>query len=494
MATPHQAASSPGRLAALASLALAIVLGLAVRPAGAQDENTVEVTISPRDLWDCTNRQTAFDYPAGEVISTTLTANGLVIGLADGLGDGFSLAAVARIDYDGGSQRALYQLHNGIQQSGILDPATGTPISGTERQVTYREAPGLTSTVTISHTGVISERLDLLFDASGGVVAGFAIDGQMPPIQPGDPSIYVQLNTFYLPTADAARACGEYLVYFTPAGQAQIGLADGIHDGLLCNSGVEPFSVPDAMDLTHAGVTLDQDAGVYTFTLDFGRVAELNQPFAGGVELYDPTAELPPIDPNWLFNYTGNWSFNFGFTPPSQLDLFASRFIDGRWTPFDNPGHSVSIEGNMLKLDIPFDLLGKPVADWTWFATVTNFSICDQVGLGGDLLPELPVPEPRVQEPEAQPSATATETSAPPGGDPAASATPTATATATTVTTVAPPAAEADSPEREPEGISLDYWVEYCGGSALLLGLAVLAGHKWDAVRKRFARDPGLTS
>lgn len=457
-------------------IALLATVGVLAGPASAQTGaggDAVVVPIAPADMWECTNRQNFFDYPAGKVISSTLGTDALTIGLADGIEDEFSFAVVARIDYDGGSQRAIYQIHNGVQQTGILDPTSGTPIVGTEAQVVYLGGPEISGTVKIAHTNVISATIDDLIIAAGGDIVGIAIDGQMPPIKPGDPSVYVQINTFYLPTADAVRTCGEYLIYFTPADQVEYGLADGIHDGLLCNSGVEPFSVPDGMDLTNASVTLNDIEEKLIFALEFNRVSALNLQFAGGVELYDPAVGLPPVDPDWLFNSTGNWSFNFAFTPPDQIDLFASQFVDGTWSPIENPAHNVTIEGNLLTLEIDFDQLGETFADWTWFATVTNFSVCDQIGLGDNLAPELPLPGFEEQQPPSDatmtPSPTATAIALP-------SATP--TPTATTTATAVPDEAPAPSEDNRPGGVA-----QRCFGSISMIVVVAFTGN-WFARRK----------
>jgi hypothetical protein len=433
-------------------------------------------------MWDCTNPQSFFDYPAGEVSAIGFNGNRLWIDLAAGPETPFSYAVVARVDYDGGSEKAMYQIHDTVQSTGYLDPTTGFPIPGTENQVVISDTVDGGATTSISFTPAISATIANLNQVSGGAIVGIAIDGQMPPIQPGDPNLYVQVNTFYLPTANDIRACGEVLVYFSPAADVDAGRADGIHDGLLCNSGVKPFAVPPTLDLTGAWAGIDHDAGLYTFTLEFGRVTELTDPIAGGIELYDPTGGLVE-DPNWLFNNTGNLSFNFAYAPPDRIDLFASRVVDGVWAPIEDESHVVTVNGNQIVMGIGFDQI--PVTVESWFATVTNFSICDEVGLGIEQLPELPVP-PRQPLATATATATGTATSSPP--------TPTATATATPTGTPTTP------PETDPEGEEeVRPWPippnPFCGGQfVLLLGLISLvrirkANHAQRAGRLRRPRD-----
>ena len=442
----------------LAILSLVAIAALTGRALAQEGDGTVAV-VPEGDMWDCTNRQSFFNYPAGEVTAVTLNPNNLTINLASGIGDPYSLAVVARIDYDGGSEKAMYQIHDTVQSTGYLDPTTGFPIPGTESQVVISGTLDTDATTTISFSPAISATVVNLDLVSGGVITGTAISGQMPPIQPGDPNIYVQVNTFYLPTANDIRACGEYLVYFAPASEVDAGRADGIHDGLLCNSGVKPFAVPPGLDLTAAYVGITDGAGqAYLFTLEFGRVTALTEPIAGGIELYDPTGDLV-VDPNWLFNNTGNWSFNFAYSPPDTFNTFASRVIDGSWEPIADAAMIVHADGNKIVMEIGSDQFSESVE--TWFATVTNFNICDEVGLGPEKLPILPLPPGFVQ---------ATETFTP---NP-----PTATSTTTPTATVASPTPTATVVPEEPEepvNPSPIPTNPFCGQIVLFLGLISLA-------------------
>lgn len=445
------------------------------RPALAQGGDAPVVVAVPQiDMWECANRQNFFNYPAGSVTGVTLNADSLAIDLAGVPGDVYSFAVVARIDSAGGSERASYQIHDGTLSSGYLDPTSGFPIPGTEFQVTITNTGAVSTTIVVEASPSILDEIENMKQEYGNVISGTLTSGQMPPIQDGDPSLYVQVNTFYLPTANDVRACGEYLVYFTPAALASNGKAEGIHDGLLCNSGVKPFALPDGMDLTNASVTVDDGEQQYVFKLEFGRVETLELQFAGGVEFYDPAGEIPGVDPNWLFNYTGNWSFNFAYTPPDKVDLFASQYSGGDWTSFPEPDHTVTINGNVIEVFLRSDQLPDTTADWTWFATVTNFSVCDEIGLGVDLLPELPFPELAAQqlEPTATitPSPTATVTPLP-------SATPTATPT---------PESPQPEPAPEDEGEEPEPWydIPFCTANALIVGVISFFASKTAGRRK----------
>ena len=99
---------------------------------------------------------------------------------------------------------------------------------------------------------------------------------------------------------------------------------DPAEDGFNCiNGDPSTTALPAVVDVTNAWVELDLENQAYLFSLEFGRAEQLDEPFVGGVHIYDAAATpAHPFDSAWYFNNTTNWSQNFFFTPPDEFELF----------------------------------------------------------------------------------------------------------------------------------------------------------------------------
>ncbi|MFQ5932050.1 MAG: hypothetical protein ACE5MM_06565 [Nitrospiraceae bacterium] len=182
----------------------------------------------------------------------------------------------------------------------------------------------------------------------------------------------------------------------TPTPVTRVEVEDPAEDGFHCVSGEEGAAsvpLPPIVDVTRAWVEIDPDIQVYLFSVQFGGAEALNQPFVGGVHVYDSKVGLvEPFDPTWYFNNTTNWSLNFLFTPPDNVSVFLARLEDGTWNANAGKADSTaSVEGNVLTVVVPFEQVAE-MGTWGWGLTNQAFAVCERVGYDESDRPSLELP------------------------------------------------------------------------------------------------------
>ena len=170
---------------------------------------------------------------------------------------------------------------------------------------------------------------------------------------------------------------------------------DETNDALNCQT-CEPatgVSLRPVMDITSAQVesTMMDDTCYYVFQIEFAQVESFNEMFIGGVEFLDPES-MVLVDWNWCFNSVAQHSFNFMFMPGQPLEAVYAYVGDaGQWVQGEDPRYNGSMEGNVVTLNIPCNLIEE---DWLWMVgcTDSNMGWCDELGMGADRAASLPLP------------------------------------------------------------------------------------------------------
>ena len=180
----------------------------------------------------------------------------------------------------------------------------------------------------------------------------------------------------------------------TPTPIMRVEVEDPPEDGFHCVTGelgAASTPLPAVVDVTRAWVEVDEENQAYLFSVEFGRAEALDQPFVGGVHVYDSEQGLvEPFDPSWYFNNTTNWSLNFFFAPPGPPTVSLALVENGAW----NSGSSdatASVERNVLTMTIPFDEVVE-TGTWGWGLTNQAFAVCERVGYDGNDRPSLALP------------------------------------------------------------------------------------------------------
>jgi hypothetical protein len=152
-------------------------------------------------------------------------------------------------------------------------------------------------------------------------------------------------------------------------------------------------SLRPVMDITSAQVERQMRDGecYFVFEIEFGRVEAFEEMFIGGVEFLDPES-MVLVDFNWCFNSAAQWSFNFTVMPGQPLTTYYAYVGDAaQWVPGEDTRYSGSVEGNVVTLNVPCDLVEE---DWLWMVACTdgNMWFCDELGMGADRAASLPLP------------------------------------------------------------------------------------------------------
>ncbi len=155
--------------------------------------------------------------------------------------------------------------------------------------------------------------------------------------------------------------------------------------------GAASVPLPAYADVTHAWSEVDEENGVYLFSVEFGRTESLDQRFIGGLHLYDPEGEmLETLSEDWYFNNTTNVALNFGFTPPDTINVGLIVIREGVWDAAETAA-TASINGNVFTFAVPIGEVAQN-ASWGWGLTNASYSVCERVGYGEDDRPSLPLP------------------------------------------------------------------------------------------------------
>jgi len=368
------------------------ILLSAAQLAGLPDYQNNTILYPPQDMWDCNSRQTFIDRPVGEVQQIDLGPQKLTVLLEQGGGrQGFSFAGTVKVVTAAERHDYVYQIHDQAMLVGEYNLQTGQTITNTSL-VSYTTDIAGQGVLTIQYDQAFGEEVSAYLEQTGDNLVAAPLNGLIPPPELAGKGIYVQVNTFVQPVETDTRACGQFAGYYIDAQTYQTERADGLNDGLLCPSGVGPYALPEQVDITKTWVDVDLVTQVYQFNIELGRVTTVTDRLAGGIEFYNPAGPRLEEYPDWYFNTTGNLSYNFLYNTSVPIETSVYAVTGSAWEPVETYVFTATVEANIVHIDIPIAEI--PPEAKTWMATVTNFSVCDEAGLGENQLADIPLPPP----------------------------------------------------------------------------------------------------
>jgi hypothetical protein len=137
-------------------------------------------------------------------------------------------------------------------------------------------------------------------------------------------------------------------------------------------------------DITSTWAEFDPASRQATFYIQIGGVEQIDREFAGGIEFAYPGQPVVD-DPYWYFSTIGYNSVNFSWMPPDRFDIYRTAVGPDGWQGAHDSRVSGALEGNTVRLEVPFDeILPDPPVPLPealfWFATTTDFNVCDAAG------------------------------------------------------------------------------------------------------------------
>ncbi len=166
-----------------------------------------------------------------------------------------------------------------------------------------------------------------------------------------------------------------------------LGVTDALQDGIYCHTGRQAlFLLPPTTDLYHASMERVNEEGVCYFRVRilFGASAD-EGPIRGGVEFDHPDApRLNPPSRTWYFDNVAFLSFNFRRDGPDKpLVLWVDTIRNNRWVEIQVPDYRGRVEGGVLILDIPCEVVPEG-ATWMVASTTLDTKKCDLLGVEED--------------------------------------------------------------------------------------------------------------
>ncbi len=178
----------------------------------------------------------------------------------------------------------------------------------------------------------------------------------------------------------------------TPLPSAQpVALTDPRNDGRNCETGrssgaLEPWTELIAVEAT-------------TNTVSF-QLGQLGQfPIAGGMQGHHSGYPLIEVSPwGWFFDTAGHWNVGWACTAPNECEGSVGLVDEGEWTTVPDPQPAVWVEGNWVRMELPWEQIVQALLPYypfddpttiTIMFTVTDLNQCDALGEGANGLPTL---------------------------------------------------------------------------------------------------------